>query len=273
MMDDDSPSQESAPLSVRTLLLVAMRAPDSYGFLLLLLLASFILAPLVAQPQWLWIRVVLQGVILLFALRTSRVHRRTMGLAGVLCTLAVVLALARVYSGRRSVPPGVLEAVLALLLALPIPAILRRVLTTTPDDGETVVGALDVYILFGMFFAALYAAIAAFSPTPFFGPQAPVTSGSYEFFSFVTLTTVGYGNLVPATQLGQSLAVVEAVLGQIYLVTLVARLVSAFQQGTRRRDLGRLAADARRTGRPRRSRRTLARPPHRGADDGDAPAR
>jgi voltage-gated potassium channel Kch len=243
MMDDGSPHPDNVPISVRMALRMVVQAPDSYGFVLFLLLVSFILAPLAEGLDWLGIRVLVHGTTMLFALRTSRVHRRTMRLAGVLFAVAMVLTLATVSTGGRTAPPGMLEGVNALLLAVTIPAILRRILTTKSATGETIVGALDVYIIFGLFFAAVYAAIGAFSATPFFGPRVHATGGSYQFFSFVTLTTVGYGNLVPATQLGQSLAVLEALLGQIYLVTLVARLVSGFQRGTRRRDLERLAAE------------------------------
>src|SRR5579864_2494641 len=228
MMDEDSPHADSVPITLRHALRLAVEAPDSYGFVLLLLLVSFILAPLVYGPAWLWVRVLVEGLTLLFALHTSRVRPRTMRLAGVLVAVALLLALVAISIGGETAPKGTIEALNALLLAIAIPAILRRILTTQNATGETVLGALDVYVMFGLFFAAVYVAIDAFSATPFFGPQVHVTAGSYQFFSFVTLTTVGYGNLVPATQLGQSLAVVEALLGQIYLVTLVARLVSGF---------------------------------------------
>jgi hypothetical protein len=166
-----------------------------------------------------------------------------MWLAGMLFGVVMVLALAAAGLGGEPARAGVLATLLALLLAITIPSMLRHILATESATGETIIGALDVYVMFGLFFAAVYAAIDAFSPTPFFGSPVHSTSGSYQFFSFVTLTTVGYGNLVPATQVGQSLAILEALLGQIYLVTLVARLVSGFQWGTRRRDLERLAAE------------------------------
>jgi hypothetical protein len=243
MDGDDGPNLENVPLSVRAALRVAVQAPDSYGFILFLLLVSFVLGPLVAGPQWLWIRAVFQAATLLFALHTSRVHRRTMRVAAVLCAVAVVLALVAVTTGAKEAATGALQVIIALLLAFTVPAILRRVLTTEDSTTETILGVLDVYIIFGMFFGAVYAAIDTFSATPFFGAQAQVTGNSYQFFSFVTLTTVGYGNLVPATQIGQSLAVLEALLGQIYLVTLVASLVGRFHRGTRRQDLARLAAE------------------------------
>jgi len=59
------------------------------------------------------------------------------------------------------------------------------------------------------------------------------TAADYVYFSFVTLATLGYGDLVPRTTLGRMLAVTEALVGQLYLVTVVALLVSNYRQSTR----------------------------------------
>ena len=63
------------------------------------------------------------------------------------------------------------------------------------------------------------------------GGRPPPASSDYLFFSYTTLTTTGYGNLVPAGTVGQSLAVLEMLVGQIFLVTLVAGLVSLWRPG------------------------------------------
>ena len=90
-------------------------------------------------------------------------------------------------------------------------------------------GAIAAYLIVGMCFAFAYRAIAGIQPTPFFGSAGPGDLSDALFFSFVTLTTTGYGNLVPATNPGQSLAVMEAVLGQLFLVTAVAKIISAWK--------------------------------------------
>jgi hypothetical protein len=242
-MESGSQELDEPALNLRTAAWLVLRAPDSYGLVLLLLVVSFILAPAVSGVNWLWVRVLVQGATMMFALHTSRVHPRTMRVAALLFGISLLLALGVALSGGTKEPEGTIEALLALLFAVSVPAMLRRILTA-PDVGvEIVVGALDVYIIFGLYFSALYASIAAFSSTPFFTKPATVNPGSYQFFSFVTLTTVGYGNLVPATYLGQSLAVMEALFGQIYLVTLVARLVSGMQTGGRRHARERLTAE------------------------------
>jgi hypothetical protein len=214
---------------------------------LLLLVLAFILAPLSQAAQLLWVRVLIQGLTTMFALHTSRVQRRTLTVAGVVFSLSLVIAAAFSLSQGRRGSLGSIEFLIALLIAIAVPSMLRRILTAESVTGEVILGALDVYVFVGMFFAALYAAIDTVTPNPFFVGEHGPMPGSYQFFSFTTLTTVGYGNLVPATQLGQSLAVLEALMGQIYLVTLVARLVSAYQPGQRRRAIERLEDERRAT--------------------------
>ena len=80
-----------------------------------------------------------------------------------------------------------------------------------------------------MCFAFTYRAIGVLQPTPFFGAEGPGDMSQTLFFSFITLTATGYGNLVPATNPGQSLAVMEAVLGQLFLVTAVAKIITAWK--------------------------------------------
>src|SRR5437764_14064010 len=117
MMDDDSPQLDTFPISVRMALRIVVQAPDSYGLVLVLLLVSFILTPHAAGLGLLWVSVLVQATTMLFALHTSRVHRRTMRLAGALFAVAMVLTLATVSTGTRTAPAGMLEVVNALLLA------------------------------------------------------------------------------------------------------------------------------------------------------------
>lgn len=96
-------------------------------------------------------------------------------------------------------------------------------------DRETVLGAITGYLLVGMFFAFAYRAIGILQPTPFFGAAGPGDTAQVLFFSFVTLTTTGYGDLVPASNPGQTMAVLEAVLGQLFLVAAVAKVITAWR--------------------------------------------
>jgi hypothetical protein len=91
--------------------------------------------------------------------------------------------------------------------------------------SETILGALCAYVLTGLVFAFVYIAISRFG-ADFFSQPGPHQASEYLYFSFVVLTTLGFGDLSPSVGLPQALVAVEALLGQIFLVTMVARLVT-----------------------------------------------
>jgi hypothetical protein len=108
-------------------------------------------------------------------------------------------------------------------------AIVRHIAYRPEVDQETMLGALAAYLLIGMAFAFAYRAVGAIETAPFFGANGEGTLSQDLFFSFVTLTTTGYGDLVPAGNPGQSLAVLEALMGQLFLVTAVGKIVTAWR--------------------------------------------
>ena len=122
-----------------------------------------------------------------------------------------------------------LPAVSGLLYLIAPVSILRHLIRRTVVDQETVLGAVSAYLLIGMFFAFLYRAAAANEATAFFGAQGDGTFAQDLFFSFTTLTTTGYGNLVPAENPGQSFALAEMLIGQLFLVTAVAKVINSYQ--------------------------------------------
>jgi hypothetical protein len=93
-----------------------------------------------------------------------------------------------------------------------------------------VVGAVLLYLIIGLIFVALYGFVALSTPVAFTNLPALhgdfAVSGNLIYFSFVTLTTTGYGDIVPLHPFARSLANVEAIIGQIYPATLLARLVT-----------------------------------------------
>ena len=109
--------------------------------------------------------------------------------------------------------------------AAPI-AIARALYRRPVVDVHTVLGAICIYVLIGMLFAFVYDAIGLLGSEPFFVQTQTATTADYLYFSFITLTTVGYGDYTAAGGLGRSLASLEALIGQIYLVTVVATIVS-----------------------------------------------
>jgi hypothetical protein len=103
-------------------------------------------------------------------------------------------------------------------------------------NTQSVTGAICVYLLLGMIFVFVYGAVAALGDGPFFAQATDGTRSLRLYFSFVTLATLGYGDYTPASELGHTLAVMEALIGQLYLVTVVALLVANI--GPRRRRAG-----------------------------------
>ena len=85
----------------------------------------------------------------------------------------------------------------------------------------------------GMMFAFLYAAIGYIGADPFFVQTNAATTSEYLYFSFITLSTVGYGDFTAAQNLGRTVASLEGVFGQLYLVTIVATIVSRMALGAR----------------------------------------
>ncbi|MEI6153025.1 MAG: potassium channel family protein, partial [Deltaproteobacteria bacterium] len=105
--------------------------------------------------------------------------------------------------------------------------ILSRVLKNGPITVHRILGAIVVYLLFGLAWANAYGLIEYLSPGAFKGALTPSGGfSSFTYFSFITLATLGYGDITPVHPVARSLAAAEAILGQLYLAILIARLVS-----------------------------------------------
>ncbi len=197
-----------------------------FGVVLLLLLVTFIF--LASGPTGNWaalVAVVLQGATLLAALSAAEAHRALWRIALVVILVTLASAVVGVIVGVSNVTGLLFLLSLFLVAGAPI-VIVRALVRRRMIDYRTVMGALCVYVLLGMLWSFAFGAVGELGSVHFFAQQHSATVADYLYFSFVTLTTVGYGDLTAATGLGRALAVLEALLGQIYLVTVVALLVS-----------------------------------------------
>ena len=127
--------------------------------------------------------------------------------------------------GRRPLT-GVLGLVSALLALGIVVVIAASVVVQGEINAQSITGAICVYLLLGMIFLFIYGAVAAFGDGAFFSQGTDGTRSLRLYFSYVTLATLGYGDYTPKSNFGHTLAVVEALFGQLYLVTVVALLVS-----------------------------------------------
>jgi hypothetical protein len=152
--------------------------------------------------------------------------------AGLAATAVICAAVSAIAGGRTLL--GVSGLITALLLLLAAGAVLRTVLNAADVGFRTILGAISVYIILGLLFSFLYVALDRIQGSPFFGEGTTIRDGDTLLFSFYTLTTTGYGNLVPAGQPGKLFAGLEMLIGNVFLVTLVAGLVSLWRPGRRR---------------------------------------
>jgi hypothetical protein len=179
----------------------------------------------------------LAGTCLLLAVRAADLGPRLLHAAVGLAVVVLALSVLRATVG--AVGDGAARACVAALLALGPPAVAvgvyRDLQVSRQVKLQAINGVLSLYLLLGMAFAFLYGAIDNLGADAFFVSGADATVSRCLYFSFTTLTTVGYGDLVAASDLGRTLAIFEALLGQIYLVTVVSLLVSNLGRPARRR--------------------------------------
>jgi len=202
-----------------------------FGVVLALILSSLALG--LAAPDddgWRLAVVALQGATLIAAVIASRAHQWVIRVTLAAATLLVAAALGAVI-GTEDFGGDSVRSVSLLLVALAPPAIVTGVRKQFRSEQrittETMFGVLCLYLLIGLLFAAAYATVqdvfGGGDGNFFLGTAGD--SSDFLYFSFATLTTVGYGDLIAATDVGRSLAITEALVGQIYLVTVVALIV------------------------------------------------
>ncbi len=223
-----------------TLIELAQRIGNVYGFVLVLILITF--AVMMTLPPEGWggrvTAVAVAGLTAIAAFTSSDVRPGRVRLAVVVAVAAVVVAfIAEGIPSERLV--GVPFGAISVLLAIAAITILRRVMVGAGQvDFRTINGVVSVYALLGLLFALFYLAVGRWTDSEFFTGVAEAGSNDYLFFSYTTLTSTGYGNLIPAGTVGQSLAVFEVMVGQIFLVTLVAGLVSKWRPGAGKTRVG-----------------------------------
>jgi hypothetical protein len=212
-------------------LLQTLVSPNSYGLVLLLILVTYVLSASTATRWTVSLVLFVQIATIWVALQASQAHRRLREVTAAILVVSAAVAILHLFIDREPTGTGVLAAVSGLLyLAAPI-IIVRHLLTRPTVDTQSVLGAITAYLMIGMSFAFAYRALGTLGAGPFFGSQGDGTFSQDLYFSFTTLTTTGYGNLVPAANPGQSLAVSEMLIGQLFLVTAVAKVVTSWRPG------------------------------------------
>ncbi len=206
---------------------------DSYGGVVLLILVTYVLSINLTKSWGQSVVIVVQVATVFIILRISRAPRALRVVAAVSVVVAVAASVLAIFL-HHDTADRFTPAVGSLLYLIAPISILRHLIRRTAVDQETILGAVAAYLLIGMFFAFVYRTAGANEPTAFFGAQGDGTFSQDLFFSFTTLTTTGYGNLVPASNPGQSFALAEMLIGQLFLVTAVAKVINTYRPAKRR---------------------------------------
>jgi hypothetical protein len=211
----------------------ATRIANAFGLVLLLVIAIYVLASLVSYRGWGAVALAAVTVTCAaVALASSEAGPRLVRGAALLGAVAFVLAVVSAAGGGSTLL-GVSALIEIVLLTVASAKMLGAVLAEHEVNFRTILGAISVYVLLGILFTYVYFAVDKLQSGLFFG--RPTQTGDFVFFSITTLSTTGYGNLVPAGQPGKMLSGLEMLVGQIFLVTLIAGLVSLWRPGSMRR--------------------------------------
>jgi hypothetical protein len=201
-----------------------------YRFGLVLALIIVAVFFVMAAPRGDWARfvsVTLQAMVLVAAVIASKQNTWIIRLS-VFAAIAGVAGSAAALFGTGEFGNATAGIVALLYVLLTPPAIAAGVVKQFREEGGVTIhsmfGVLCLYVLIGLIFAVAFAVIQDVGSTDFFTTKH-AGRDDFLYFSYATLTTVGYGDLVAATNLGRSMAICEALLGQIYLVTVVALIV------------------------------------------------
>jgi Ion channel len=195
---------------------------DRFGRLLVLLVLAFVFTGLTANATR-YLAGLINALVLVVAVRSTGMAVSRLRL-GIYIAVGLVSLTALVVVNEDSRPGAVAPLLQAGILLIVMRAIGARVLQHERVTTETVLGAICLYVLVGLMFSWIYTSMFGFYEQP-----ALVASGGEAdpmYYSFVTLTTVGFGDVVSTIEFVRRITLIEAMAGQIFLATLVARLVS-----------------------------------------------
>lgn len=210
----------------------AERVRDEFGLVLILVLLTYVLTSLLSNRGWsAVILTIATSATSILALTSSHSGPRAVRWAVALSALTIGLAIIAAVNNDDHTFLNIASAIQVTLLAVAMGAVLIRVVSSAGVNSRTILGAISVYAVLGILFTFLYGMVDRIQSDVFFEGVAHPNGSDFLFFSYTTLTTTGYGNLVPGGQPGRMIAGLEMMLGQIFLVTLVAGLVSLWRPG------------------------------------------
>jgi Ion channel len=211
-----------------------------YALVLALVVLSFIVQEALPDTELTRLLVTwLQSGTLVAAVLAAQAPHRWVRAAALLAAVAAIVASLSYLAGgsvrtnATAIATALLVGVAPMVLA---GGLVRDVRKTMTVSIQTLCGVLAIYLLIGMFFSFAYTVVDELGNTPFFSEISDPNRADFLYFSYTTLTTTGFGDLTAVPNVGRTLAVTEALMGQIYLVTIVALIVSNLGPRRRRPD-------------------------------------
>ena len=242
-MSDDIDDVDGSGLDPRSPSRRYIESRRYYGILLLLIGTSIGFGIAASEERWgSYLYFAFQAGTLMLALRASHASSRTFRIAMVLVVIGLIAGTASAIAGGVRSDRITTGAIGAALVLTAIITVFRDLYHHPVVNTRKVAGALCVYLMVGLLFAFLYQFNGAVDHQPFFQDGQDGTASEYLYFSYVALTTVGFGDLVAAGDTGRMMVVMEAVIGQLYLVTVIGFTVGSFASRARPAERG-LAAD------------------------------
>ncbi|MDP8297054.1 MAG: potassium channel family protein [Candidatus Orphnella occulta] len=213
---------------------------DRFVHLLVVLLSLFLLYPFFQDTEATIPVVPLVFLIsIVLILRALRLHKTIFKIYIAIAALAyladVLFALEKIVY-LRELFSLITALIYAVFLVMAIIAITKKLFSVRKVSTDTIIGGICVYILLGFLWALFYYLIYCFDKGAF-SLQAQGANPNLFYFSFITLTTTGYGDIFPLDKVAMVLASLEAVVGQIYLAVLIARLVGLHVINQMERDI------------------------------------
>jgi prepilin signal peptidase PulO-like enzyme (type II secretory pathway) len=191
--------------------------------LLLLLIGLLILMPENAVAQS--VTTVVTAAVLIAAVHAARVPRRFVVIVSAVAGVAATASVVATAVDARTTRTADTIVLTVLVVAVPV-AIIFALHDERTVSMQTVFGAISIYLVIGVVYALLMTLAGRFSSEAYFAQGGDGSLSQRVYFSYVTLATLGYGDLTPATGLGRLLAVSETIIGNLYLVTAVSLVVS-----------------------------------------------
>lgn len=197
-----------------------------YGLLFLMLIITFACSGSLTTGKWSEVIVLLaESATLMVALVATGSRRVTFIWVSIIVGFGMITGITNAATGISNLSKA--TAVISILLILMAPfLVIRAVIERRVVDLQTVMAALCLYVMLGLFFTFLFAGLQSISGHSFFAQTGRGSTTDFLYYSFATMTTVGYGDLTASMPTGRTLSVTEAMIGQLYLVTVVAVLVS-----------------------------------------------